>query len=144
MTAINDVTTLEIDGEIAVVTLNSPPVNALSAPVREGITNGVKAAIDNDAVKAIVLICEGKTFIAGADITEFGKAPKGPSLFDALQMIEFGTKPVVAAIHGTALGGGLEVALTSRWASSTSWPKRASCARAPSPSRRRSSPRSAR
>jgi 3-hydroxyacyl-CoA dehydrogenase len=115
MTAINDVTTLEIDGEIAVVTLNSPPVNALSAPVREGITNGVKAAIDNDAVKAIVLICEGKTFIAGADITEFGKAPKGPSLFDALQMIEFGTKPVVAAIHGTALGGGLEVALTCHY-----------------------------
>ncbi|MEQ8610438.1 3-hydroxyacyl-CoA dehydrogenase NAD-binding domain-containing protein [Parvibaculum sp.] len=111
----NDVTTLEIDGEIAVVTLNSPPVNALSAPVREGITNGVKAAIDNDAVKAIVLICEGKTFIAGADITEFGKAPKGPSLFDALQMIEFGTKPVVAAIHGTALGGGLEVALTCHY-----------------------------
>ncbi|WP_293205149.1 3-hydroxyacyl-CoA dehydrogenase NAD-binding domain-containing protein [Parvibaculum sp.] len=115
MTAINDVTTLEIDGEIAVVTLNSPPVNALSAPVREGITNGVKDAIDNDAVKAIVLICEGKTFIAGADITEFGKAPKGPSLFDALQMIEFGTKPVVAAIHGTALGGGLEVALTCHY-----------------------------
>ncbi|MBO6633617.1 MAG: enoyl-CoA hydratase/isomerase family protein [Parvibaculum sp.] len=111
----NDVTTLEIDGEIAVVTLNSPPVNALSAPVREGITNGVKDAIDNDAVKAIVLICEGKTFIAGADITEFGKAPKGPSLFDALQMIEFGTKPVVAAIHGTALGGGLEVALTCHY-----------------------------
>jgi 3-hydroxyacyl-CoA dehydrogenase len=115
MTAINDVTTLEIDGEIAVVTLNSPPVNALSAPVREGINNGVKAAIDNDAVKAIVLICEGRTFIAGADITEFGKAPKGPSLFDALQMIEFGTKPVVAAIHGTALGGGLEVALTCHY-----------------------------
>ncbi|MCF8470242.1 MAG: 3-hydroxyacyl-CoA dehydrogenase, partial [Parvibaculum sp.] len=70
MTAINDVTTLETDGEIAIITLNSPPVNALSAPVREGIANGTKQAIDDPAVKAVVLVCEGKTFIAGADITE--------------------------------------------------------------------------
>ncbi|MDZ4379823.1 MAG: 3-hydroxyacyl-CoA dehydrogenase NAD-binding domain-containing protein [Parvibaculum sp.] len=111
----NDVTTLEKEGGIAVVTLNSPPVNALSAPVREGITNGIKQAIDDPDVKAIVLICEGKTFIAGADITEFGKAPKGPSLFDAQAMIENAPKPVVAAIHGTALGGGLEVALTCHY-----------------------------
>ena len=115
MTAINDVTTLEKEGGIAVVTLNSPPVNALSAPVREGIANGIKQAIDDPDVKAIVLICEGKTFIAGADITEFGKAPKGPSLFDAQAMIENAPKPVVAAIHGTALGGGLEVALTCHY-----------------------------
>jgi len=115
MTKINDVATLEKDGEIAVLTLNSPPVNALSGPVREGITNGIKQAIDDAEVKAIVLICEGRTFIAGADITEFGKAPSGPSLFDALAMIEHGPKPVVAAIHGTALGGGLEVALTCHY-----------------------------
>ena len=69
MTAINDVTTLEKEGGVAVVTLNSPPVNALSAPVREGINNGIKQAIDDPEVQAIVLICEGRTFIAGADIT---------------------------------------------------------------------------
>ncbi|MBO6667988.1 3-hydroxyacyl-CoA dehydrogenase NAD-binding domain-containing protein [Parvibaculum sp.] len=111
----NDVTTLEKEGGVAVVTLNSPPVNALSAPVREGINNGIKQAIDDPEVQAIVLICEGRTFIAGADITEFGKAPKGPSLFDAQAMIENAPKPVIAAIHGTALGGGLEVALTCHY-----------------------------
>jgi 3-hydroxyacyl-CoA dehydrogenase len=91
------------------------PVNALSAPVREGINNGIKQAIDDPEVQAIVLICDGRTFIAGADITEFGKAPKGPSLFDAQAMIENSPKPIVAAIHGTALGGGLEVALTCHY-----------------------------
>lgn len=115
MTAINEVGDLTIEGDVAVLTLNSPPVNALSAPVRTAIADGIKQALDNAAVKAVVLICEGKTFIAGADITEFGKAPKGPSLFDALSMIENASKPVVAAIHGTALGGGLEVALTCHY-----------------------------
>lgn len=115
MTKINDVTTLEKEGSVAVLTLNSPPVNALSAPVREGINNGIKQAIDDPEVNAIVLICEGRTFIAGADITEFGKAPQGPSLFDAQAMIENAPKPVIAAIHGTALGGGLEVALTCHY-----------------------------
>ena len=115
MTAINEVGDLTIEGEVAVLTLNSPPVNALSGPVRAAIDGGIRQALGNDAVKAIVLICEGKTFIAGADITEFGKAPTGPSLFDALAMIENAPKPVVAAIHGTALGGGLEVALTCHY-----------------------------
>ena len=111
MAAINDVADLSNEGDIAVLTLNSPPVNALSAGVREGIHKGIEKAIADDSVKAIVLICDGRTFIAGADITEFGKAPKGPSLFEAQKMIEDAPKPVVAAIHGTALGGGLEVAL---------------------------------
>ena len=115
MTAINEVGDLTIEGEVAVLTLNSPPVNALSAGVRVAIDGGIRQALANDAVKSIVLICEGKTFIAGADITEFGKAPSGPSLFDALSMIENASKPVVAAIHGTALGGGLEVALTCHY-----------------------------
>ncbi|HEX4713271.1 enoyl-CoA hydratase/isomerase family protein, partial [Phenylobacterium sp.] len=114
MAEINSVTTLTQDGDIAVITLNSPPVNALSAKVREGLFEGFKAAIASDA-KAIVLICEGRTFIAGADITEFGGAMAGPSLFDVQEMMESAPKPVVAAIHGTALGGGLEVALCAHY-----------------------------
>jgi 3-hydroxyacyl-CoA dehydrogenase len=114
MTEINSVTTLTHDGDVAVITLNSPPVNALSAKVREGLFEGFKAAIAAPA-KAIVLICEGRTFIAGADITEFGGAMAGPSLFDVQDMMESAPKPVVAAIHGTALGGGLEVALCAHY-----------------------------
>jgi len=114
MTEINSVTTLTREGDVAVVTLNSPPVNALSANVRDGLYEGFKQAIAGDA-KAIVLICDGRTFIAGADITEFGGASKGASLFDVQQMMESSPKPVVAAIHGTALGGGLEVALCAHY-----------------------------
>jgi 3-hydroxyacyl-CoA dehydrogenase len=115
MSAINEVTDLASDGEIAIITLNSPPVNALSAPVRDGLAEGFKKAIADANTKAIVLICEGKTFIAGADISEFGKAPKGANLFEVMSGIENAPKPVIAAIHGTALGGGLEVALTCHY-----------------------------
>jgi 3-hydroxyacyl-CoA dehydrogenase len=111
MQIINDVTTLAMEGEIAVLTINSPPVNALSQPVREGLLNGMKAANANPAAKAVVLICDGRTFIAGADITGFGKPPTLPSLPDAQKEIENASKPVIAAIHGTSLGGGFEVAL---------------------------------
>ena len=114
MTEINSVTTLTREGDVAIVTLNSPPVNALSFNVRDGLYEGFKQAIASDA-KAIVLICEGRTFIAGADITEFGGAAKGASLFDVQNMMESSPKPVVAAIHGTALGGGLEVALCAHY-----------------------------
>ena len=115
MTVINEVADLAIEGDIAVLTLNSPPVNALSAPVRDGLALGVRQATSNPAVKAVVLMCAGKTFIAGADISEFGKPPKGTSLFDAIDALENAPVPVIAAIHGTALGGGLEVALSCHY-----------------------------
>ncbi|HYE45364.1 MAG TPA: enoyl-CoA hydratase-related protein, partial [Caulobacter sp.] len=115
MAAINSVTDLTNEGDVAVITLNSPPVNALSANVRDGLHDGFKAAIADDSVKSIVLICDGRTFIAGADISEFGGAQKGASLFDVQSMMENSPKPVVAAIHGTALGGGLEVALVAHY-----------------------------
>jgi len=115
MTSINDVTTIEKDGNISIITLNSPPVNALSAPVREGLHKGISEARNDGETEAIVIICEGRTFIAGADISEFGKEPKGPSLFEVQEFIEDSNKPVIAAIHGTALGGGLEVALTCHY-----------------------------
>ncbi|MBN44703.1 MAG: 3-hydroxyacyl-CoA dehydrogenase [Rhodobiaceae bacterium] len=115
MTNINDVTKLDIIENVGVLSLNSPPVNALSANVREGLDIGIKKAIENIDIQAIVIICEGRTFIAGADISEFGKEPKGPSLFEVQDIMENSPKPVIAAIHGTALGGGLEVALTCHY-----------------------------
>ncbi|MBL4801515.1 MAG: enoyl-CoA hydratase/isomerase family protein, partial [Emcibacter sp.] len=112
---INDVTDYGIDGSIAVVTLNSPPVNALSALVRSGIYTSFEKAIADEDVKAIVLICEGRTFFAGADIKEFGKGPVKPILQEVQAIVESSPKPVIAAMHGTALGGGLELALVAHY-----------------------------
>ena len=92
----------EIVDHIGVITVNSPPVNALSHAVRSGIQEAIRTAQD-DTSKAILIICAGRTFIAGADISEFGKPPKEPYLPDLINEIEASTKPVMAAIHGTAL-----------------------------------------
>jgi len=115
MTAINAVTDYTLEGDVGVITLNSPPVNALSAGVRDGLALGVAHALADAAAKAIVIVCEGRTFIAGADITEFGGQRKGADLLEVMRGMENASKPVVAAIHGTALGGGLEVALTCHY-----------------------------
>lgn len=107
--------TIARENAIAVVTVDNPPVNALSQALRQALVEAV-ATLDADAaVKAVVLICAGRTFIAGADVSEFGKPPQLPHLPDVVAAIEGASKPWVAAIHGSALGGGLEVALGCAW-----------------------------
>ena len=109
------VITTEKHDDVLVIVANSPPVNALGAAVRQGLVDGIEQALGDDSVKAVVIRCDGRTFFAGADITEFGKPPVGPNLGEALDKLEASDKPVVAAIHGTALGGGCEVALACHY-----------------------------
>ncbi len=106
-----NVATLSVENGIGIITIDSPPVNALGINARRGLDEGFRAFAADDSVKAIVLICGGRTFFAGADISEFGKPIQEPSLLDVFDIIEASAKPVIAAIHGTALGGGLETAL---------------------------------
>jgi len=105
------IVSLSRNDDVAVITIDNPPVNALKHEVRAGLMETLGAARDDAGIRAIVIACAGRTFVAGADITEFGKPRQPPSLSDVIVLLESIKKPVVAAIHGTALGGGLELAL---------------------------------
>lgn len=107
----NGPVSIERDGEIGIVLADNPPVNALSTAVREGLLRAVESLDGDASVAAIVIACKGATFFAGADIREFGQAPRQPVLPDLINRIEACSKPVIAAVHGTALGGGCEIAL---------------------------------
>ena len=111
MVALTSMVDYSVEEGVAVLTLNNPPVNALSQGVRQGLKEGVEKALTDDSAKAIVIFCEGRTFIAGADISEFSSGPMEPNFHAVLSTMDDSSKPIVAAIHGTALGGGLETAL---------------------------------
>lgn len=102
-------------GHIFWITSNNPPVNALGHAVRSGLADAIAKANGDKGVKAIIINCDGRTFFAGADITEFGKPLQAPGLPEVCDTIEASPKPVIAAIHGTALGGGLEIALACHY-----------------------------
>ncbi|HEX3380245.1 MAG TPA: 3-hydroxyacyl-CoA dehydrogenase NAD-binding domain-containing protein [Paraburkholderia sp.] len=110
-----DVVTRELRGKVLLVTIDHAPVNALSADVRRGLLGAIEAADAEPAVDAVLIVGAGRNFIAGADIREFGKPPVPPSLPDVCNRIEACAKPVIAALHGAALGGGLEVALAAHY-----------------------------
>ena len=114
MTQLTQSVRLEFDDDVALLRIDNPPVNALSHHVRQGLLDGMTQAEESDAT-SIVVICDGRTFIAGADITEFSGPPQPPSLQSAQDAMENCSKPVVAAVLGTALGGGLEVALCAHY-----------------------------
>ncbi len=107
----SEIVSIRRDGDVAVVTMNNPPVNALGHAVRSGLADAISTLIADGGVAAIVLAGAGRMFSAGADITEFGKPRRQPTLIDVINIVEASPKPIVAAIHGAALGGGLELTL---------------------------------
>src|SRR2546428_10380691 len=115
----SDLVQLTKDNGIAIITINNPPVNDLSPGVPEGVAEAIEQLQENGDIQAAVLIGGGRTFIAGADIKEFGKMTagksRGPGLLPLLLKIEDCCKPVVMAIHGTAFGGGLELAMAGHY-----------------------------
>jgi 3-hydroxyacyl-CoA dehydrogenase len=112
---LSELVSLRNDGDVAVITIDNPPVNALSHAMRSALVEALSRARADTSVKAIVIVCAGRTFIAGADISEFGKPVRAPTTLDVIAAIEGSEKPVVAALHGTPLGGGLEVALACHY-----------------------------
>ncbi|MGE4430946.1 MAG: enoyl-CoA hydratase-related protein [Sphingobium sp.] len=115
MTTPTDISSYRVDAGIAVLRIDSPPVNALSHKVRIALRDGVTRALDDPAAQALVLVCGGRTFFAGADVTELGKPIEPPLLGDVMATFESSSKPIVSAMHGTALGGGLELALAGHY-----------------------------
>src|SRR4029453_12036386 len=109
------VVTLHRRDNVLVVMVDNPPVNALGVDVRRGLVKAIDSAESDAAVTAVLILGAGRTFIAGADIREFGKPPHPPSLPEVCNRIESCTKPVVAILHGSALGGGLEIALSAHY-----------------------------
>ncbi len=111
----SNIVAISLNQNIGIISINYPPVNALSQVVRQGLMDGIETLETDSQVKAIIIRCEQRTFIAGADIKEFGKPPLQPHLPDVVNRIEACTKPVIASMFGTTLGGGFEVALACHY-----------------------------
>src|ERR1041385_9040289 len=109
--ALDNPVSLRRDGNVAIITIDNPPVNALRHAVRKGLAACFTQARDDASVEAIVVTGAGRTFVAGADITEFGKPSQPPGLMDVISLIDDISKPTIAAVHGTPLGGGLELTM---------------------------------